>query len=806
MIKKILFGLLGFVILVLVGGYAYYRLVIYQPPLISDKDRAVIHLMPLPAKLELKNGTIDLSRGLKIDYKNVKNDLIEKSIDGLISRLNKKTGGGILQEAGIELSIDCQSDLLHEVPYPKEDESYALVINKNSITLQAPTPYGILHGLETLLQSVDFHDGKYMIPAVEIYDQPRFQWRGLMLDVSRHWMPKDVVIRTLDAMATVKMNVFHWHLSDDQGFRVESKVFPKLHEVASNGKYYTQDEILEVIHYAADRGIRIVPEFDLPGHTESWQIAYPDLSTVSYALQFGAQKGEIFAPPIDPTKEVVYVFLDQFIGEMAALFPDPYFHIGGDEVNPKYWDESESVQSFIKQNNLQDGHDLQAYFNKRMHEILKKHGKLMIGWEEILHPDLGNDIVIQSWKSQKSLFEGVQRGGTAILSSGYYLDLKLHADVHYQVDPLVLPGAVDIVPDTSFWKMYNMTMDIAGSEMNSQLVLFDKDSNNVFGFFAMMDQRTAFKNGAINDGQIAFTLNAPMGELNFNATTNKDSIDGKLAFGLLKFNTSGTRSGGSDMAGTMMPKIEIMKPLTEEEKSRIIGGEAALWSELVRAENAESRMWPRAAAIAEKLWSPQDLTNDVDDMYRRLSFITRQLTEQGSRHETYYKPMLDKLVPPAGLEPLKTLVDVLEEVKYYNRIAGIMGMEDLYLPDLPLDRVVDASRPESMEARDFNKLVDAYIADPLVGKEEITKQLELWSANHEMLDPFIHDSEKLMDIEHISADFSFIAQSALDKLNPGKMLSEEEKNEVMEKLTFLEQGENGVLLAVVPGLRKLILK
>ena len=168
--------------------------------------------------------------------------------------------------------------------------------------------------------------------------------------------------------------------------------------------------------------------------------------------------------------------------------------------------------------------------------------------------------------------------------------------------------------------------------------------------------------------------------------------------------------------------------------------------------------------------------------------------------------MLDKLVPPVGLEPLKTLVDLLEEVKYYNRIAGIMGMEDLYLPDLPLDRVVDAAKPESMEARQFNKLVDANIIDPSVGKEDIIKQLELWSTNHEKLKPFIADAEKLLDIERISMDFSFVAQAVLEKQTQGRLLTDDEQNQIMEKLAFLEQGEHGVLVAAVPGLRKLLLE
>lgn len=809
MIKKIVLSLLALIAFLLIGGYAYYRMVIYQAPLISEEDRKAIQLMPLPAKLELKNGSLDLSNGFKIEYSNFYNEKIEGSVNRFVSRTSKKTSVNILDEKGILFEINCHGDSPTEIQQTHEDESYVLRIESHHISLEAPSPFGILLGLETIAQLVEKEGDKYLLPAIEITDSPRFPWRGIMLDVCRHWMPKEVVLRTLDAMAAVKMNVFHWHLSEDQGFRVESKVFPRLHEIGSNGKYYTQQEVKEVIEYAAARGIRVVPEFDLPGHSKSWQMAYPELSTVSFPLQFGQTKGELFAPPMDPSKEVVYAFLDKFIGEMSTLFPDQYIHIGGDEVNPKYWDESVSVQKFMKEKGMNDAHDLQAYFNLRMHEILKKHGKLMVGWEEILHPDLGDDIIIQSWKSQKTLFEGVQQGGTAILSSGYYLDYKLHAETYYSVDPLVLPGAVDIIPDTANWKMYEMTMELPMGNMPSQLVIFDKDPQNIFGFFAIMEGRNVFKTGKIEDGVLSFVMSSPMGELEYSGELLKDSINGKLSFGLLKFPSYGSRSGGSDRPGSMMPKIEIMKPLTEEEKSRIVGGEAAMWSEVVCAENVDSRLWPNSAAIAEKLWSPQALTSDVEDMYRRLSFISNYLTGQGAVHTQHYELMLKQLGGKDGYESLKTLVDVLEEVKYLSRMSILFEIENLYLPDLPLDGVADAAKPESMLARSFNKLVDDFLSDTLNQEHriEIQKQLEVWNTNHKLLKPFIDQSEKLAKIERMSSDFSLVSSAALlaiETKGNSQKISEEEKNDLLERIGFLEQGEHGVLLAVTPGLKRLI--
>ena len=179
----------------------------------------------------------------------------------------------------------------------------------------------------------------FVVPAVVIDDQPRFPWRGLMLDAGRHFMPLDTVRQTLDGMEAVKLNVFHWHLSEDQGFRVQSKIFPLLQEKGSDGLYYTQDEIRGILAYARDRGIRVVPEFDMPGHAGAWFVGYPDLAsgTGPYHIE---RKWGVFDPAMDPTRESTYAFIDRFFAEMTALFPDAYFHIGGDECNGKEWDAS----------------------------------------------------------------------------------------------------------------------------------------------------------------------------------------------------------------------------------------------------------------------------------------------------------------------------------------------------------------------------------------------------------------------------------------------------------------------------------
>ena len=196
---------------------------------------------------------------------------------------------------------------------------------------------------------------------------------------------------------------------DDQGFRIESKKYPKLQEMGSDGQFYTQDQVKEVVTYAAERGIRVVPEFDIPGHSTAWFVGYPEYASAPGPYQIERRFG-IFDPTFNPTDESVYKFFDGFFGEMSKLFPDAYMHIGGDETKGTQWDANPKIQAFKKKKGLKDNAALQAYFNKRIEKILKKHGKKMVGWDEILHPDLPKDIVVQSWRGEKSLIAGAKQG------------------------------------------------------------------------------------------------------------------------------------------------------------------------------------------------------------------------------------------------------------------------------------------------------------------------------------------------------------------------------------------------------------
>ncbi len=397
-------------------------------------------LMPLPAQMSIVDGAPFLLDGtfrVVATGPGATDPRVKAAVEHAQERTWKQTGLMLNVDASKfnTLTVTVRA-LDHPAPQKLGDnEHYTLTVTASGANLTADAPLGALRGLETFLQLIGQVKTGFGVPTVVIDDAPRYPWRGLSLDVSRHFIPLADVKRTLDGMAAVKLNVFHWHLSDDQGFRVESKRFPKLQSMGSDGHYYTQAQVHELIEYARMLGIRVVPEFDMPGHTTSWMVGYPGLGSAPGPYTITRKFG-VFPAAMDPTRESTYTFLDSFLGEMTSLFPDEYFHVGGDEVMPDQWKANPKIQAFMKQHNMAKEEELQAYFSQRVQKLVAKHGKHMEGWDEVLQPGSPKDVLIQSWRGQKSLAEAAQQGYQGLLSAGYYLDLMFPAATHYAADPL----------------------------------------------------------------------------------------------------------------------------------------------------------------------------------------------------------------------------------------------------------------------------------------------------------------------------------------------------------------------------------
>ncbi len=585
-------------------------------------------LLPVPQFVDFRAGRLAIQGSVQVKVTAFSDARLQGAINRISRRIDGRTGLTGPSEATLAIEVQRAGD---------EDESYTLEITPQGAQMKAPTVVGALRGLETFYQLVSADKDGYYLPIVVIRDKPRFPWRGLLIDVCRHWEPVEVIKRNLDGMAVVKLNVLHWHLSEDQGFRVESLKYPKLHQMGSDGLYYTQDQIRDVVAYARERGIRVVPEFDLPGHATSWLVGYPEFASAPGPYQIERKFG-VFDPTFDPTREEVYQFLDGFFGEMAALFPDAYMHIGGDENNGRQWNSNPKIQAFMKEQGLKDNHALQAYFNRRVLQILQKHGKKMIGWDEIFHPDLPSSIVVQSWRGQASLVEGAKKGYSGILSFGYYLDHILPAARHYGVDPLA--------PDSG---------------------------------------------------------------------------------------------------------------LDEQQAARILGGEACMWAEHVGPETIDSRIWPRMAAIAERLWSPREVT-DADDMYRRLAVVSVELEALGLTHAKNQDMLLRRMTGSANIEPLRELMKWIKPVDFGGRSRSKPTQQT------PLTHLVDAARPESSDGRWLDLMVQGFLVAG-AHREELTATFTKWRDLGPALEESMNRSATFAEARPLAADLAALGQAGLDAMS-----------------------------------------
>ena len=607
----------------------------------SPAGSQVLPLMPLPSHATPGAGELPVSGSFSVTLTGYKDARLERAKQRFLETLARKTGMSLTQPASTPTLTVTTTASGAPIQQLGEDESYRLEVTPERATLTAPTPLGAMHGLQTFLQLVRMTPKGFSVAAITIDDQPRFPWRGLMLDAGRHFMPLPVVLQTLDAMEVVKLNVFHWHLSEDQGFRVESKRYPLLTEKGSDGLFYTQQQVREVVAYARDRGIRVVPEFDSPAHTQAWFAGYPELAAAPGPYDIARTWG-VFDPVMDPTKESTYVFLDVLIREMAELFPDAYFHIGGDECNGKQWDANPAIQKYMKDHGLKDNAALQAYFTRRVQQLVAKHGKIAEGWDEVLQPDTPKDVVIQSWRGQESLAEAARRGYRGLLSNGYYIDLNQSAEQHYLSDPI------------------------------------DPRAN-----------------------------------------------------------------------------------LTPDQQARILGGEATMWSEYVSPENVNSRIWPRTAAIAERLWSPAGM-RDVDSMYARLPGILDRLHWVGIDNAALEQRMLERIAGGNDAAALRVLADIVQPPEGYLR-----GQLRAYTSATALNHLVDAVPPESMTGREFSRLVDHILAHSATSQQAAQARalLTQWQTNDVYLQSLATRSELASELAPVSTMLSQVGAIGLEAVD-----------------------------------------
>jgi hexosaminidase len=636
-------------------------------------------MMPLPSQLRPGTGEFLIDGSFGIELTGYTEPRLEQARQRFLDLLSRETGIPLWREAVVnKATFEVHTEgPTRPVLQIGEDESYRLIVSTTGVQLSAANPLGVLHGLQTFLQLARVTPKGFSVPAVTIEDRPRFPWRGLLIDSGHRFVRLAVIKRNLDAMEAVKLNVFHWRFSDDAGFHIESTRFPLLEEKASGGFYYTQEEVKEIVKYAGDRGIRVMPEFDMPCHTASWFRAYPELGS-----------GQIpgLSSAIDPTTESTYKFLSGFIEEMAGLFPDEYFHTGGDECDFHEWESNPRIREYMRDHGIKDGAALQAQFTAKVQEIVAANQKIMMGWDEVLQAGTPKVVVIQSWRGAKSLTEAARNGNRGVLSSGYYIDLNQSAAEHYAVDPLGDPSAASLTP---------------------------------------------------------------------------------------------------------------------EEKARILGGEATMWTDIVSDENLDNRIWPRTAAIAERLWSPGNV-RDVDSMYRRLAIVSQKLGYYGVRHRLITEEMLERMSGDPDPVALRVLADVVQPPKGYDR-QQLRNFGDF----TPLNRLDDAVLPESETARVFDAIARR-IADGKASPEDwqqAERWLTLWRDNDVRLQPLLARSAITQDLAPVSRNLSQVAViglEALDDLTQNRLVNADVRNRRIDFLNTVAKPEAVLLLMVAPSVETLV--
>ena len=415
-------------------------------------------LVPAPTHIEFADGELRLGDALGLDYnpkdKNLKN--IIRITKSELSRIGYSITDPGSNEAHTRLSINID----HHIT--QTPESYNLKIDPQGIEIIGSDYAGIFYGLQTLVQILETTkiNNSTAVTSVLIEDRPRFRWRGMLLDVGRHMFPADFIKRYIDIIAAHKMNVFHWHLTEDQGWRVPIKKYPKLKDIAAwrketlvghyrdkphqfdgkpYGGFYTEEEITDIIDYASDRSVTIVPEIEMPGHATAALSAYPQLSCTGGPHEaetiWGVHK-EVYCAGNEET----FDFLENVLEEVSQVFPGPYIHIGGDECPKTRWAECEKCQKRIADEGLKDEHELQSYFIKRIEKILEKFGKRLVGWDEILEGGLAPNAVVHSWRGMDGGIEAANAGHEVIMSPTTHAYFDYYQSEDRENEPLAIGG------------------------------------------------------------------------------------------------------------------------------------------------------------------------------------------------------------------------------------------------------------------------------------------------------------------------------------------------------------------------------
>ncbi len=758
-----------------------------------------LSLMPYPAKVECSDQFINTAQPMTIQLKG-KEQYLSSLIAQFVPKFEKITQG-TLGEIGLPIIIEVQSELpLHRdsEQLTSKSEAYQLTINQDAIHIDAATHVGAKRALMTLYQLVD----RQTLPVVTVIDEPRFGWRGLLLDSVRHFFSVETIKRQIDGMAFAKLNVLHWHLTDDQGWRLQSETYPKLHQSNADGHYYTKTQIKDVITYAAQRGIEVMPEIDMPGHASAIAVAYPELMSApgpyNHEIRWGVHK-----PLLDPTNAQVYRFAEAILGEVKQLFPFDYVHIGGDEVDPEHWLTNRRIQQFMQNSGYDSPEQLHAYFNQRLSKILNKLDRKMMGWDEVLHPDLPITTAVQSWRGPDALGLAAKAGHPALLSTGFYLDQPQYASYHYRVKflPTASPSGEVGKGEQAISFKFEMPRK-RGSAISGYLTIIGSD-DKWRGFVDFRGKsRAAVKELSVTEEAIGFKIDTWMGPVTARIQRYEDRLGGDMVVGNAPYALKGWRVD-------KVPEAMMSTELSQQQSKNILGGEIALWSELIDENTIDLRLWPRALAVAERMWSDKSL-RDEQSMYDRLQAVSLALTAYTTLQFSN-KPSL-QFIEPLGSDldfALAMVSRSLEPAHYYHRHHEKSANESYSRQDR-LDRLVDILPSESLPAAEFANAINRLIAntsDPLNFKaiERYVRDADIYAT--ELIASNALTPSKFAEVRRQALRvqaFSTIGSELVQAIKENRKISGQRESELLQQLRALQSIEDEIVVAPAYALEQLL--
>ncbi len=747
------------------------------------------------------SSTLDLHKGIYIVPALAKTELISTTLSRFVENL-KSLQISSSDPTGVALEVNVKN----QEPIPlnlNTDESYKLNITSSQVNIACQNHVGLSHALSTLSQLLFLHKENGSLPVVYINDKPRFAYRALMIDVSRHWIPKEVLINTIKCMSAAKLNVLRLHLSDDQGFRVESHKFPLLTSKGSDGNFYSQEDIRQIVSSANQYGIRVIPGFDIPGHASSILAAYPELSSdpklpIEIEKTYGIHKAVL-----DPTSDKTYTFIKTLLTEMSTLFSDDYIHVGGGEVRYDSWQSSPEITAFMKKNELVSPVQLHGYFTIRIQRILKDIGKKMMAWDEAIRPELPKEdaIIFQSRLGRSSLNQAVQLGYQGIASSGWMLDQNISSDEMYRTDPIYPQNELIVTPDTTAYKIFSITSNIGKQTINGFMYLFGKNENSMNGLIQLPSQSVPFEKAAMSNGILQFQNTN--GSSDVSGRINYDEefiIKGNLSIDGLPFQVEGSLVGGNNMQdGLKLPAFASSTTLTSAQEELIIGGEVCMWGEWVDADNITSRIWPRASTVADKLWSP--FQSSSAGQFKRQVQFQKYLTALGLNTNDHRKQFVESIADyPTALQ-LEMFIDALEVVKGSKRFINSVD----HAIDTPLNQVADVISPESTSSHNFGQQVDILLREGSSSEIRLLldAQLAQWTPLYRQIENTFAKGSKLESIEVLALALSDLAKISLHVMESGTLTAEE--STYYDRLKLNAQREiDGVYLGPAKHMIRLI--